>query len=742
MKKYIIYLFILLPLGAISQNNTKGKILDTSNNPIMGVNVYWEDSTIGVVSNENGLFEIKNLPNNKTLIVSYIGYKSQSITIDKSTELTVNLTPDNELNEISIKSVKQSSNRPSYEVKNIINVNKAELLKAACCNLAESFETNPSIDVNYSDALTGTKQIKMLGLSSPYIQIVQENVPNIRGASQAFGLSFTPGTWVESIQVTKGAGSVVNGYESITGQINAELVKPLSDKKLFINAYSSFDGRYELNTHFNKILTDKWSTGLYVHGNLRNNKMDENNDSFLDVPLSNQINIMNRWQYTNTEKGWVSFVNFRYLIDNKQTGQVDFNPDIHKKSSTFWGSEIETKRFETSVKLGYVFPEMSYKSFGLQFAFSDHKQNSYFGLKDYTIKHTSFYANLIFNSIISDTRNKIVTGLNSTFDNFNEIVLNSNYTRNEKSIGAFFEYNYDNLENLSLSAGVRIDSHNLLETFITPRLHAKYNAWETGTFRFSAGRGKRGASIFAENQKLFGTNRTLNITNNNGKFYGLKPEIAWNYGTSFNQKFKLFNRSGDVTIDFYKTIFNEQIIVDWEDPTEISFYNASKIGKANSFQVELNYSPIIHLSIRTAYKYQDITSSFVSCEKQAPLQPKNRFFTNLFFETHQTPKGGNWKFDFTYNWQSEQRIPDTSIYNSNYQLPLYSDNHSAINAQITKVFSQRFEWYLGGENLTNETQQVPVLGANNPFGTNFDTSLVYSPVIGAMYYTGIRFNIE
>jgi len=742
MKKYIIYLFILLPLGAISQNSTKGKILDTTNNPIIGANIYWENSTIGVISNENGLFEIKNLSNNKTLIVSYIGYKSQSITVNESSEITVNLTPDNELNEISLNSVKQSSNRPSYEIKNIINVNKAELLKAACCNLAESFETNPSIDVNYSDALTGTKQIKMLGLSSPYIQIVQENVPNIRGAAQTFGLSFTPGTWVESIQVTKGAGSVVNGYESITGQINAELVKPLSDKKLFVNIYTSVDGRSELNTHFNKILNDKWSTGLYVHGNLRNKKIDENNDSFLDAPLSDQINIMNRWQYTDTEKGWVSFINFRYLTDNKQTGQLDYNPDIHKKSSIFWGSEIETERFETSVKLGYVFPEMPYKSFGLQFAYSDHKQNSYYGLKDYNIKHKSFYANLIFNSIISDTRNKIVTGLNSTFDDFDELVLNSNYTRNEKSIGAFFEYNYDNLDNLSLSAGVRVDSHNLLETFITPRLHVKYNAWDTGTFRFSVGRGKRGASIFAENQKLFGTNRNLNITNNNGEYYGLKPEIAWNYGTSFNQKFKLFNRSGDVTIDFYKTIFDEQIIVDWENPTEISFYNSSTTGKANSFQIELNYSPITHFSIRTAYKYQDITSSFVSGEKQELLQPKNRFFTNLFFQTRQTQKGGNWKFDFTYNWQSKQRIPDTSIYSLNYQLPLYSDNHSAINTQITKVFSPRFEWYLGGENLTNEKQQVPVLGANNPFGTNFDTSLVYSPVIGAMYYTGIRFNIE
>ncbi|WP_372745443.1 carboxypeptidase-like regulatory domain-containing protein [Lutibacter sp.] len=741
MKKYILIL-LLFPFVVFSQKTIKGTVLDSNNTPIFGASIYWKNATVGTNSDEKGVFEIKTIENSKQLIISFVGYKTQTITLNSSTEITVNLIPDNELDEISIKSVKQSSTRPLFEVKNIINVNKAELLKAACCNLAESFETNPSIDVNYSDALTGTKQIKMLGLSSPYIQIVQENIPNIRGASQVFGLSFTPGTWVESIQITKGAGSVVNGYESITGQINAELVKPLTDKKLFVNAFGSADGRYELNTHFNKILNDKWSSGLYVHGNFRNKKMDENNDLFLDAPLSNQFNIMNRWQYTNMEKGWISFLNFRYLTDNKQTGNINFDPDIHKKTTTFWGSEIETERFETSAKLGYVFPEMPYKSLGLQLAYSNHKQNSYFGLKDYNIAHKSFYANFLFNSIISDTRNKIITGLNTTFDDFDELVLNDNYHRNEKSIGAFFEYNYDNLDNLSLSAGIRVDSHNLLNTFITPRLHVKYTAWETGTFRFSAGRGKRGASIFAENQKLFGTNRTLKILNNNGEYYGLKPEIAWNYGTSFNQKFKLFNRSGDVTIDFYKTIFDEQIIVDWENSSEISFYNATTSGKANSFQIELNYSPFTHFAIRTAYKYQDITNNYISGEKQEPLQPKNRFFTNLFFQTHQTEKGGNWKFDFTYNWQSEQRIPDTSIYTENYQLPEYSNNHSAINAQITKVFSPRFEWYLGGENLTNEKQRIAVLGADNPFGTNFDTSLVYSPVIGAMYYTGIRFNIN
>jgi len=742
MNKHNIILFILFPFVVFGQKTIKGTILDTSNAPIFGASIYWENSQLGTNSDEKGNFEIKTIQNNKQLVVSFIGYKTQTLTIDNSENTIITLSADNQLDEVNIQTSRKSSNRPSYVVQNIINVNKAELLKAACCNLAESFETNPSIDVNFTDALTGTKQIKMLGLTSPYIQIVQENIPNIRGAAQTYGLTFTPGTWVESIQITKGAGSVINGYESITGQINTELVKPSTDNRVFVNAYGSLNGRLELNTHFNTKVSNKWDTGLYLHGNMRDKKIDDNNDNFLDAPLSKQVNIMNRWQYTDMEKGWVSFINLRYLTDDKTTGEIDFDPNIHKNTTSFWGSEIATERFETSLKLGYVFPDLPYKSFGFQMAYSHHNQDSYFGLKEYNINHKSVYANLIYNSIISDTRNKFVTGISTSFDNYDELVLTTDYNRNEKSVGAFFEYNYDNLDNLSLSAGIRIDHHNLLETFITPRLHVKYTPWDTGTLRFSAGRGKKSAAIFAENQWLFGTNRNINIINNNGVFYGLKPEIAWNYGTSFNQKFNLFNRNGDFTFDFYKTDFSEQIIVDVENPSEVSFYNVSSKSKANSFQFEVNYSPFIRFSIKTAYKYQDINNGYISGAKQQPLQPKNRFFTNLAFETHQTEKGANWKFDYTYNWQSEQRIPDTSIYTSNYQLPAFADAHISMNAQITKVFSPRFEWYIGGENLTNDKQKIPILGADNPFGTNFDSSIVYSSVLGSMYYTGIRFNIE
>ncbi|TBX69584.1 TonB-dependent receptor [Flavobacterium silvisoli] len=622
-------------------------------------------------------------------------------------------------------------------------VTSKELLKAACCNLAESFETNPSIDVNFSDALTGTKQIKMLGLTSPYIMITEENVPSVRGASQAYGLSFTPGTWVESIQITKGAGSVVNGYESISGQINTELIKPIKDIPFFLNAYGSTDSRFELNTHFNKKISDYWATSLFVHGNARVAKNDMNDDGFLDNPLGKQVNIANRWQYSNPKTGWVSFLNLRFMKDEKQTGEVNFDPDRDKLTTNYWGSEINTERLDFTSKVGYVFKDMPYQSIGFQNAFSSHNQQSYFGLNQYNIKQQSYYSNLIFNSILSNTMNKFAAGLNFTYDKYAEFVNLTDVGRIDNSAGAFFEYTYDNGDTFSYILGGRFDYHNRLGGFFTPRLHVKYNPWEKAVLRFSAGRGKRAANIFAENQNLFASSRTFQVLDSNGKIYGLDPEIAWNYGLSFTQNFKLFGMNADTTIDFYRTDFQNQAVVDvMNSPQKVLFYNLKGKSYANSLQLDFNLEIIRHLNLRTAYKYYDISTDYLSGSYQRPLQAKHRFFANLEYETHIVEKGKQWKFDYTFNWLGKQQLPYTASNPAQDRFADFSPSFAVMNAQITRTFSSTFEVYIGGENIGNYRQDKAILGANDPFGSNFDTSMVYAPVFGQMYYAGLRFKIK
>jgi len=740
VKNFFVSMFLWLPLLAISQNNIEGMVME--DNPenrrlgLAGANVYWLNSQTGTITKTDGSFVIPFKKENNQLVISYVGFESDTLFIDSPKTVNHWLKPSNALNEVVVQKKRDAVQKSYFSPQNVVTINSAELLKAACCNLSESFETNPAIDVNFSDALTGTKQIQMLGLTSPYLLITQENIPMVRGASQAYGLTFTPGTWVESIQITKGAGSVVNGYESISGQINTELVKPLTDKAVFVNGYANLNGRLELNTHLNKQLTDNWSTGLYLHGNRRDAKEDGNGDGFLDAPLGNQINVLNRWQYQNPSTGWVSFINLRFLNDEKQVGQTNFVPGTDKFTTNSWGGEINTRRFDTSLKLGYVFPELPFQSLGFQTAYNIHKQDSYFGFNEYNIDHESVYSNLLFNSIIGDTKSKFKTGLTFAYDGYGEMVNTQDYSRVDKSIGAFFEYSYDNLKELSLTAGIRVDNHNNLGTFVTPRLHLRYMPWERGSFRGSFGRGKRAANIFAENQQLFASARQISVLGDNGNIYGLDPEDAWNYGASYIQGFNLFGRTGNITLDYYVTNFKNQVVVDWENPLEVSFYNLEGKSLAKSFQFEINYEALKNLELRTAYKFYDVETDYISGTLQKPLQAQHRFFANLGYITVPKENGSQWRMDYTVHTLGRQRLP--YIANSSME---YSPSYSLMNAQITKVFNNKFEIYLGGENLTNFMQDNPVVGADDPFGTNFDTSIIYAPIMGRMFYTGFRYKL-
>ncbi|MUV03503.1 TonB-dependent receptor plug domain-containing protein [Flavobacterium rakeshii] len=745
MRNILFYTALLCTFMVQAQDKLSGKVLDENSQPLPGASLYWLNTNVSASTDADGTFEIPYKTEYKKLLVSYIGYITDTLTVESPDFISHSLKPSqgSKLDNVVIDKTRKSLKRTSASAANVVTMSSGELLKAACCNIAESFETNPSIDVNFSDALTGNRQIKMLGLTSPYLLISEENIPSVRGASQAYGLSFIPGTWVESIQITKGAGPVINGYESISGQINYELLKPAMDIPFFLNAYGSQGGRFELNTHFNKKLNDHWSSSLFLHGNTRVTKNDMNDDGFLDNPLAKQINVMNRWQYNNPETGWISFINLRYMRDEKQTGEVDFDPDTDKFTTNHWGAEINTDKLDISTKLGYVFPDMPYQSIGWQTSFNWHNQDSYFGFNQYDIDQKSFYSNLIFSSILSNTLNKFSTGLNVTYDNYGEFVNTIDHSRIDNSVGAFFEYTYDNTRNFSIVAGGRFDYHNRLGAFLTPRMHLKYNPWDKATVRASFGRGKRAANIFAENQSLFGSSRVMSILNSGGKVYGLDPEIAWNYGLSFVQGFPLFNRNAEFVVDFYRTDFQNQAVVDlYASPQQVLFYNLDGKSYANSLQVELNYEITRHFNIRTAYKYYDIQTDYLSGTQDKPLQAKHRFFTNLAYETHIAEGGKQWKFDFTYNWMGKQRLPYTGSNPVEYQMGDYAPAFSLMNAQVTRTFSSVFEVYVGGENIGNYRQNKAIVGADDPFGQYFDTSIVYAPVFGQMYYAGLRFKIK
>ena len=753
MEKLRVLILLILSfysLNIYSQNIIEGQISYSNdlglNTPLIGVSIYWKDTSIGTLSDIDGKFKISKTNLTNELIFKFLGFNDKLINVENQNFLNIIMTEnENTLDEVIVNKKKKTLQKSYFKTQNITNVSSDELLKAACCNISESFETNPSIDVNYSNAITGVKQVKMLGLESPYLLITEENIPMIRGASQVYGLSFIPGTWVESMQITKGSGSVVNGFESISGQINVELKKPYSDTPFFINVYSNTMGRNEINLHANKIINDKLSTGFYLHGNKNSNINDKNNDGFLDNPKSEAFNFFNRWQYINPQKGTVSFFGIRYMKDEKIIGENITKFDLNDKVREPWIGEINTNRLDSNFKYGYVNPSIPYQSLGFQMAYSNHDQKSFFGLRKYDINQRSFYSSIIYNSIIGNTLNKIKLGLNYSYDDFDETVDTQSsliekfsdvfYNRIDKSIGGFFEYSYDSMDSVSLIAGVRYDLHNNLGNFFTPRIHLRYQPFEKSVFRLSLGTGRKSSNIFSENQNVFATGREIKILNNSGKFYGLEPEKAFNYGISFRQGFFINNREADITFDYYVTDFDNQVVVDWETQGEFSFYNLDGKSFAKSLQVDFEYDINDNILLKSTYKNFNVKKQYKSGFYQNPLTPKNRFFTNIEASTNESKNGSKWKFDLTYNWIGKQRLPSHSElddFNGN------SPSYSLINSQITKVYSDKFEIYVGGENIGAYSQSNPILG--NPFGTDFDTSLIYAPIHKALFYVGLRFN--
>ena len=436
MKQIFSLIFLLYSVTLFSQNlsGMVVEIIDNNEVPIVGANIYLVDGSRGVVSDQNGNFLINDIKDAKEFVVSYVGYLNDTLKT-KNKYSKVILKQDTSLEAITIKFKEKSSSVSLLSSANMLKISSEELLKAACCNLAESFETTPSIDVNFSDAISGRKQINMLGLASPNILISVENIPSIRGALNAYGLTFIPGTWIESIQVAKGSGSVVNGYESVSGQINAELLKPMSDNKFFANAYYNSMERFELNTHYSTKLTEKIDYGLYLHADKKDNRDDHNNDNFGDSPTGQQINILNRFQYTNAIKGLVGFFDINYVGDERVYGEIDyFDPAIipGPPINDSWGGSADSNIFRSSLKFGYVDPEITYRSLGLQLSYSNVDQGADFGNSFHDTRHTSFYSNLVYNSIIGDTRSKIKTGISFAHDNYDESVNNLNTSLFEK----------------------------------------------------------------------------------------------------------------------------------------------------------------------------------------------------------------------------------------------------------------------------------------------------------------------
>jgi outer membrane receptor for ferrienterochelin and colicin/copper chaperone CopZ len=725
--------------GVVVNENTKGDL-----SPIIGEGPSRNDRT-----NENGVFKIKHEQGNRHLVFSYTGMQPDTIEVKDPHEVLVIHAQDNVLSEVVVSRRKKSNYIEALTPNRVEVLSARELFKAACCDLSESFETNVSVDVVASDAVTGSKQIQMLGLSGIYTQLTVENLPGPRGFATPLGLNSIAGTWIESIEISKGIGSVVNGFENMSGQINVELKKPQNTERLFFNAYANDMGRSDINLNLSQKINEDWSVGLLLHDNFMYNKnMNFSNNGFRDIPVGNLFSGVNRWNYENG-KGTIVQFGIKYLKDDRTGGEIDFDKSNDYLTTNHYGLGFDNQRIEGFAKIGYVFPNNRLRSIGLQLSGSNYKQDSYFGQNTYLADQTSAYANLIFQDVISSVAHKYKVGISMSYDDYAEDIKihrfdpdnTYRFDRNEVVSGAFAEYTFSPNDRFDAVLGLRQDYNSLYGWFTTPRAVLRYAPTGSTTLRLSSGRGQRTANIFAENLGIFASSRLIDLAAYTGGnvAYNLQPEVSWNTGFSVDQDFRLFGREAGVSVELFHNNFENQVVIDYEDPRKVAFYNLDGKSFSNSIQAEFRFMPAQHFEARMAYRLLDVETDYASGRFQKPLTAKHRGFANFAYFLH-----SGWHFDYTFNAVGKKRLPSTADNPAPYQLPEQSQAYVTMNAQITRTFgkNKNFDIYVGGENLTNYYQKDPILAFDEPFGSHFDTNLLWGPLTGRTFYTGIRYHIK
>jgi outer membrane receptor for ferrienterochelin and colicin len=708
----------------------RGVIKTEKGEKVWGAIVQWNNKASAVLTDSSGHFQINRKANDTELTVSYVGLTTLKRVVQPSeNNITLVLKDQKELKAVEIKAQKADNTIATLNPYLVESISSNELKKAPCCNLSESFETNGSVDVVYSDGLTGAKEIQMLGLRGIYTQLMVENRPDYYGLAAPYALEYIPGTWIEGIDINKGMGSVKNGFAAITGQINTELEKPGKGKRLFINLFGESTNRLEANIQTNHRIGEHLYTGLLVHADWMNRFIDDNNDGFRDMPLKKQGNALYRLFY-NTDKIHAQ-INIQGIKEERESGLLsETNPFLIK---------VNTERFSVFGKLGYTGFAKPYNAFGSQWSATYHDMSSIYGKNNYYGTQRSFYTNLIYSTIAFTTDHKINVGSSFQYDDYKEFLNDKNLSRTEGVVGAFGEYTYSHLKkgdafnDWTVITGLRTDFHNLYGVLFTPKLNVKYNFSEKQALRFSAGRGIRVANPISENISSLATNRAIIIDHN------LKPEDAINAGLSYVMPVRINDYDGRLSIDVYRTQFLNQIVADLvSDYKSVEFYNLNGKSFSNSLLVMLTSEIIDGLDFKVAYKLNDVKTAYKNGLEQMPLVAKHRGL--MSFDYHSENR--KWMVNLTTQIIGKQRLINHDYLPPQYRQGLTTESpaYILVNLSVNKKFKNT-ELYGGIENLTNYTQSKPIIAYDNPQSVYFDATQIYAPLMGRRFYVGVRFAI-
>ncbi|MBR3710048.1 MAG: TonB-dependent receptor [Bacteroidales bacterium] len=745
--KFLLIISLLSFVGfGFAQNIIEGTVYEEVNGkkqPLPGANVYWKIANVGTVTDEHGHYSIEIHPTYKCLVFSFVGYMNDTVhhMAEPQHYDHVMSTPIT-LSEVEVAARQKAQYVNALDPMHVEHITGEALRRCACCSLAESFETNASVDVAYADAVTGAKQIELLGLSGLYTQMMTENMPNFRGLASAFGLGYVPGTWMHGISVSKGTSSVRNGYESISGQINVDFKEPQDDhaEKVFINGFVNSMAMTELN--FNTRVNVGERDGLLLLGHVGHNfmKMDGNGDGFLDDPMTTQYSAFLRYNHPNTGHFGCK-LGIKALKETRNSGQMDFDPK-HRLDEGYdlYGIGINTERYEAFAKTGFIFdrPETS---LGIQQQLTYHKLNSYFGLLNYDATQLSYYVNVLFDSYIVNDHHKYSVGASYSYDRYDEdhnlfLTLDAFPKRRVEQVpGAFAEYVFSDDHHWTVIGGFRADYNTYYERmFYTPRLHVRFRGHDEFAMRLSAGKGYRSPNVLAENSTMLASSRVISFLEQP------KMEEAWNYGVNISKHFDVGEKEIQLLFDAYRTDFVNQIILDRDaDAHEIRIYNLNGKSYSNCAQIQVDYELFKNFDVSAAFRYTDVKMTINDSLREKPFVNRYKGLLTLSYAP------GTWQFDLITQFNGDSRIPDMSgnaTAVADGQNLERSPFYVIMNAQITKRLGEHWEIYAGGENLTNYKQQHPLVAASEPFGNDFDASMVWGPLSGIRGYVGFRFQMK
>lgn len=741
MKGWIFITGILFSLGASAQT-ISGRVVNENNEPLIGASVYWVGTTIGISAGNKGRFELDSSNiGDKRLIAKFVGYQPDTIEITHQLFVEFSLRQAGTLGEVTV-----TSERPGIIISDRMpvkteQITKVELRKAACCDLAGCFETQATVQPQTTNVVTNSKELRILGLSGVYNQVLIDGMPMIQGLSYTYGISSIPGTLVDNIYVSKGANSVLQGYESISGQINVETKEPDETDRLLLNVYTNSFLEKQFNTNYT-VKKGKWSDLITAHSTQPADRTDQDNDGFMDVPLLTRYMIFNKWKYGNDQEwGWSSRIGMRYLHEQRIGGQTAFDPENDEGRTSVYGQLVKFNQAEVWSKTGYRFND---KHQLVLFASGfHHKQHAFFGTVDYAARQTNVYTNLQHE--LDYSVHDLKTGVSFRYVNLNEDIAFADtslqrtyaghYPKQETIPGIFAEntMRFFN-DKLTWIAGIRADHHDVFGIMVTPRTLVKYQLAPKTTMRINIGTGWRTVNLFSENINLLVSSRDIVFAEQ------LNPEKAVNYGINVIKKFETNseNLSGYVSVDFYRTDFQNQIFPDYNsDPTKAIIENFTGTSVSNSFQAEVFLKIWRRLEFKAGYSNLDVYRNIDGQKQVLPFNPKHKVLATFSYQ----PLTDKLQFDVNVHWYGEQRLPDTRSNPPEFRRPDFSKPYAIVNTQFTYNFG-RFEGYAGCENIFDFRQTQPILGWQDPFGRYFDTSSVWGPTRGREVYVGMRFRLS